>query len=205
MNMLAMILWTWRVWLSRFGHIVGGRDRVNLEAIIKWQWRCTRRPQMMEIDEVLGGGRSGGGRPKGRCDCSWYSNHWLFRNCGNVESWVQQHLLGDELLTGSVRQVNLGWWCTQCMQESGYAACDENCTSAKNISVRAEGLRQSGRAPPELSQTPRWQITTRLVSLACIALHIALQSRFHRFFSLYWSPIWKKHSDVVANCDHTWE
>ena len=55
-------------------------------------------------------------------------------------------------------------------------------TSAKNISVRAEWLRQSGRAPSEPSETPRWQITPRLASLPCVALHIAVRSQFRRFF-----------------------
>jgi len=77
--------------------------------------------------------------------------------------------------------------------------------SAKNISVRAEWLRQSGRAPSEPSETPRWQITQRPASTPRVALHIALRSPFRRFFSLCRSPILDKHSGVVANCDHTSE
>jgi len=46
--------------------------------------------------------------------------------------------------------------------------------SAKNISVRAEWLRQSGRALSELSETPRWQITPRPAPIPRVALHIAL-------------------------------
>jgi hypothetical protein len=46
--------------------------------------------------------------------------------------------------------------------------------SAKNISVRAECLCQSGRTPSEPSETPRWRITPHPGSLPRIALHIAL-------------------------------
>ena len=47
-------------------------------------------------------------------------------------------------------------------------------SSAKNISIRAEWLRRSGRGPSEPSDTPRWQITPRLVSIQRVAFHIAL-------------------------------
>ena len=50
--------------------------------------------------------------------------------------------------------------------------------SAKNISVRAECLRQSGRAPSEPLKTPRWRITQRPASIPRIAFHIALRSPF---------------------------
>jgi len=62
-------------------------------------------------------------------------------------------------------------------------------SSAKNISLRAEWLRQSGRAPSEPSETPRWWITPRAALIPRAALHIALRSLFHRFFSLCRSPI----------------
>jgi hypothetical protein len=78
-------------------------------------------------------------------------------------------------------------------------------SSAKNISVRAEWLRQSGRAPSVPSETPRWRITPRPASILRVALHIALQSPSRRFFSLCRSPILDKHSGVVAKCDHTLE
>jgi hypothetical protein len=75
-------------------------------------------------------------------------------------------------------------------------------SSAKNISVRAEWLRQSGRAPSEPSETPRWRITPRPASILRVALHIALRSPFGRFFSLCRSPVLDKHSGIVAKCDH---
>jgi hypothetical protein len=78
-------------------------------------------------------------------------------------------------------------------------------TSAKNISVWADWLRQSGRAPSEPSETPRWRITPRPASIPRVELHIALRSPFRRFFSLCRSPTLNKHSGVVANCDHTSE
>jgi len=73
------------------------------------------------------------------------------------------------------------------------------------MSVRAEWLRQSGRAPSEPSETPRWWITLRPASIPRVALHIALPSPFRRFYLLCQSPISNKHSGVVANCDHTLE
>jgi len=75
-------------------------------------------------------------------------------------------------------------------------------TSAKNISVQAEWLRQSGRAPSERSETPRRTMTPRQVSIQHVTLHIALRSPFRHFFSLCRSPIFNKHSGAVANCDH---
>ena len=76
-------------------------------------------------------------------------------------------------------------------------------SSAKNISVRAEWLRQSGRPPSERVETPRWWITPHPASILLVALHIALRLPFRCFFSLCRSPIINKHSLVVANCDHT--
>jgi len=66
-------------------------------------------------------------------------------------------------------------------------------TSAKNISVWAEWLRQSGRAPSEPSETPRWQTTPRPAPIRRVALHIALRSRFRRLFSLCRYPIVNEH------------
>jgi len=77
--------------------------------------------------------------------------------------------------------------------------------SAGNISVWAEWLRQSGRGPSELPETSQWRRTTCQAVIQRVALHIALPSQFHHFFSLYWSPIINEHSGVVANCDHTSE
>ena len=77
--------------------------------------------------------------------------------------------------------------------------------SAKNISVQAEWLHQSGRAPSEPSETPRWRITPRPASIPRVALHIALRSLFHRVFLLCRSSILNERSVVVANCDHTSE
>jgi len=46
--------------------------------------------------------------------------------------------------------------------------------SAKKISVRAEWLRQSGRALSEPSETPHWRITPRPASRPRVASHIAV-------------------------------
>jgi len=78
-------------------------------------------------------------------------------------------------------------------------------TSAKNISIRAEWLRQSGRALSEPSKSPWWRIPPGPASIPRVASHIALQWQFCRFFSLCRSRILNKHSGVVANCDHNSE
>jgi hypothetical protein len=78
-------------------------------------------------------------------------------------------------------------------------------TLAKNISIWADWLRQSGRAPSEPSEIPQWRITPRPASIPRVELHIALRSPFRRFFSLCQSPTLNKHYGVVANCDHTSE
>ena len=67
-------------------------------------------------------------------------------------------------------------------------------SSAKNISVKVEWLSQSGLAPSEPSQRPRWRITPRAASIPRIVLNIALQSVFHRFFLLFRSPILTEHA-----------
>jgi len=78
-------------------------------------------------------------------------------------------------------------------------------TSAKNISVWAEWLRQSGRAPSEQSEMPWWRISLRPESIQSIELQIALRSLFRCFLSLCWFRILHKNSGVVANCHHTSE
>jgi hypothetical protein len=77
--------------------------------------------------------------------------------------------------------------------------------SAKNISVQAEWLRQSGHAPSAPSETLRWRITLHPASIPRVALHIALRSLFHHFFLLRRCPILNKRSGIVANCDNTSE
>ena len=114
----AEIEWTQRChWSPRSSELrdtLRGRDRarleMHLEAVIERVWRCTCRLWSSEIGEVLGSGRFGGRR-----DGSWDSIHWLTCICGNVESWVQQHLPRDGKLAGSGRLSILGWWCTWCM------------------------------------------------------------------------------------------
>jgi len=78
------------------------------------------------------------------------------------------------------------------------------CISKKN-SVQAEWLHQSGRAPSEASETPRWWITSRPASIQHVALYIALRSLFHCLFAFCRSPILNDHSGAMANCDNTSE
>jgi len=81
----------------------------------------------------------------------------------------------------------------------------QHVTSAKNTSVWAEWLCQSGHAPSEPSETPWWWISLSPASIPRVVLHIALPLPFRSFFSLCRSPILNKHSGIVANCDHTSE
>jgi hypothetical protein len=78
-------------------------------------------------------------------------------------------------------------------------------TSAKKYSVRAEWLRQSGRAPSEPAEKPRWRIIPRPASIQRVAFYITLRSLFHCLFAFCRSPILNDHSGVVANCDNTSE
>jgi len=89
-----------------------------------------------------------------------------------------------------------------CLAQYSISTYFKNTSSAKNISVRAGWLHQSGCAPSEPSETPRWRITPRPTSILLIALPIAIRSPFRHYFSLCRSPILNKHSGVVANCDH---
>jgi hypothetical protein len=82
---------------------------------------------------------------------------------------------------------------------------DDRETSAKNISVWVEWLRQSGRALSELSETPRWQITPRPAPIPGVALHMPLRSQFRRFLLLCWYAVVNEHGGVVANCNHCLE
>jgi len=128
---------TLRPWSSEFGDALAGRDRVKwemlLEAVIDRVWWCTWRPWSIEIGGVLGGGSSGGGRSGGRSDGSRDSIHWLTRNRGNVESWVQYGPPRDEswLAAGDSRSWDdpvLGVWSTRCMLYSVYAVLGVCCT-----------------------------------------------------------------------------
>jgi len=78
-------------------------------------------------------------------------------------------------------------------------------SSAKKYSVWAELLISSGRAPSKPSETPRWQITPRPVSIQRDVLHIALRLLFHRFFALGRSPTLHYQSSVVTNSDYVSE
>jgi len=97
------------------------------------------------------------------------------------------------------RHTILGGCCIRCIL---YSLSTHDHASANSISVQAEWLRESGRAPSEPSETPWWRITLRLASQPRVALHIVLRSPFRHFFSLCRSPILNKHSGVVGNCDH---
>jgi len=135
----------------------------------------------------------------------WLFNMLEFIGSIYLSSWrwnaIVNSLSAWSLLSNSVPNVtaNCSLW------SSTIVDCSLCCTSAKNISVRAEWLSQSGHAPSEPSETPQWRIIPRPASITRVTLHITLRSLFRPFFSLCRSPILNKHSGVVANCDHTSE
>jgi len=138
-----VIEWTHRCtprpWSSEFGDALGGCDRasleMHLEAVIERVWRCTWRPWSSDIGGVLGGSQSGGGSLGGRHDGSWDSIHWLTRNCGNVENWVQHGVPRDERLPTSGRKLMMEWCSTRCMLYSVFAVLGVSCTRCLLYSV----------------------------------------------------------------------
>ena len=96
MHLEAVIKQFWRCTWRICSCDLGGRDRASLEihlnAKIDGNWGSTWRWLILD------------GRLEGRRDCSWESIHWLPRDCGNVESWVQHGPPRDERLAGSRNQ-----------------------------------------------------------------------------------------------------
>jgi len=87
--------------------------------------------------------------------------------------------------------------------KAGDHKCSAQTTSANNILVREQWLRQSVHAPSEPPETPWWQITLPPDSIQHVALHIAFQSRFHLVVSHHLSSILNAHTCVGGNSDHT--
>jgi len=133
---------------------------------------------------------------------------WL-REFGNPLGSCDEKSLEIHLEAGIVLVQRYTWrqWLSNCRDSLvGHdRARWRSTSSAKNISVRAEWLRPSGRAPSEPSETSRWRVTPRPASIPRVALHIALRSLFHHCFLLCRSPIINERTGVVANCDHTSE
>jgi len=93
---------------------------MHLEAAIEHVGRYTWRPWSIKIGKVFEGGwsagnwfeggqyegsrsascESGGGSLEAICHGSWDTIHWLTRDCGNVENWIQQRPLRDWLGAG---------------------------------------------------------------------------------------------------------
>jgi len=133
MQLEAVIERVWRcIWRPR-----SSNSEMHLEAVIERVWRCTWRPWSIEIGGVLGGSRLWGGRSGAKCDGSWDSIHWLIRNHGNVENWVQHGPLRAERLAVSGRQSILRWCSTRCMQYSVCAVLSVCCTRCMLYSVYA--------------------------------------------------------------------
>jgi len=116
--MQAMIVWTWRLWLSEIWEALTGHDHVNLGGMIERDPRSSWRSRLIEIGGVRGGGQSGGGTLGGRRNSSWDSIYWLTRNNCNAVSWVLQGLPRYRRQGGSRRQSIVGWCSTRCKQFS---------------------------------------------------------------------------------------
>jgi len=145
------------------------------------------------------------------CRYKSWAEHWEGEDGGQMEK--------NDCLTGSMSGW-VRWILLQCLIALNTASQAESRlytrwlmtnligavrTSVKNISIRAEWLRQSGQAQSVASEATRWRITPRGGSIQCGAFLIPLSSQFHHFFSFWRSPILYSHSGNVANCDHTSE
>jgi len=72
----------------------------------------------------------------------------------------------------------------------------------KRISYQVEWLRRSRCAPLQPREIPWWRITSHLVSIHCVALHIGFRLPSHHVFPHCWSPFLIEHCGIAANCDH---
>jgi len=90
---------TWRPWSREFGDALGGHDRSTLE-------------EYLEVVDLEAVDREGG------FDGRWDSIHWLTRNCGNVENWVQtgweRETVNHGIMQYAVYAI-LSACCTRCM------------------------------------------------------------------------------------------
>jgi hypothetical protein len=175
-----------------------------LNAFKEWEWTTTWR--WLCVGRLIGGDNR-----------YWDWTSWLVY----VQLWDYDKstflVIPYVELTGGRRQSaerNAGCW--RCILESTHNskkhlkianihldALLSRFSSVREISVRVDWLRQSGRAPSEPSETPRWRITLCPASIECVAFHIAFWLLFHLFFLCSRSPILNDQSGVVANCDHT--
>jgi len=100
----------WSLWSSKFGDAIEDQDPVNSkihsEAMIRWVWKfsCSRL-WSSEIEEVLGGGRSGGGWSGG--------GRSRGSRCGDGQSagsqWVARQVLRLYASVRSLETVGM-WW-----------------------------------------------------------------------------------------------
>ena len=109
------------------GHNLASLE-MDLDAMTELVRRCNRRQWWIEIGTVHGGRWSAGGRStvdwlESRHEWGGDFIHWLTRNCGGVQNWVQHGPLRDELLAGNGRQLIL-----VCMQYLVWAILSASCT-----------------------------------------------------------------------------
>ena len=125
-------------------------------------------------------------------ECILY--HWDVWN-----SYSDQHRMGTrETCRNTNQRDSIACISALHTTQPGHASAKKNC-------VRGEWLRQSERAPSELSEIPRWRITPGPPSIQLVTFHIILGSLFHCFFLLCRSRILNDQSGAVANCDDTSE
>jgi len=136
-----VVRYTWRKWWNKIGEVLGG-------GWSGYSWyECSQSGGSQSGCSYCGGCESGSSRLGGMCNGSWESIHWLARNCGNVENWVQHGPLRDWLGAGdsqswdnAVRSVCsrqhmqysvyavLGVCCIRCMLYLLYAVLSVCCT-----------------------------------------------------------------------------
>jgi len=90
----------WEAMIGRVGDALGYYDSEKLEIHLETETmqteRCTFRQQLSEIEALVEGDWSQGGRSRRWLDGRWEYIQWLTRNHGHVESCVQHSLSRDE-------------------------------------------------------------------------------------------------------------
>jgi len=132
MHLRATIVQTWMPMSREFRDSLLRCDRVNLgipsQSVMEQDFRYTWWPWSMKIGGWLGGAQSGSCRLGWSHDGSWDTIYWLYGNCENVESWVQQGPPRDERLAVGGGHLIMGQCGTRCTLYSMYAVFDVRCS-----------------------------------------------------------------------------
>lgn len=131
-----------------------------------------------------------------------YSPPTLSLNCGQTNL----HLNDDHC---NVMAISIAFWIqhitnSSWQKEETYSMYTDLTNAwAKDISVRAEWLCQSGCAPSEPFETSRWGMTVCSPSRPHIVLYSTLRLLVHHSFLFCQSSVWNHHSGGCAIGDHT--